>query len=106
MEHNQFELEFTKLVSDINESNQEEFIRHYQLKAKNPVSVFGFSVFLGGLGVDRFIIGDIGLGIGKLLTAGGLGVWTIVDLFLIAKATRRKNMEIALDLKNVINYSK
>jgi len=102
MEHNQFELEYTKLVSAMKKENQDEFIRHYQLKAKNPVSVFGFSVFLGGLGVDRFIIGDTGLGIGKLLTAGGLGVWTIVDLFLIAKATRRKNMEIALDLKNVI----
>ena len=82
--------------------SQDEFIRHYQTKAKNPVSVFGFSVFLGSLGVDRFIIGDTGLGIGKLVTGGGLGVWTIVDWFLIGKATRRKNMEIALDLKNVI----
>jgi len=45
MEHNQFELEFTKLVSAMKKENQDEFIRHYQLKAKNPVSVFGFSVF-------------------------------------------------------------
>lgn len=102
MEHNDFELEFTKLVSGMKKESQEEFIRHYQTKAKNPVSIFGFSVFLGGLGVDRFLIGDTGLGIGKLLTGGGLGIWQIIDLFLIGKATRRKNMEIAMDLKNTI----
>lgn len=99
MEHKEFELEFTKLVAGMKKESQEQFIQHYQLKAKNPVLVFGFSVFLGGLGVDRFIIGDTGLGIGKLLTAGGLGIWAIIDLFLIAKATRRKNLEIAMDLK-------
>lgn len=38
------------------------------------------SVFLGPLGVDRFVNGQIGLGIGKLLTMGGFGVWWIADV--------------------------
>ena len=38
------------------------------------------------------MIGDTGLGIGKLLTCGGLGIWGIVDWFLIMGATREKNM--------------
>ncbi|MFN3640643.1 MAG: TM2 domain-containing protein, partial [Flavobacterium sp.] len=45
------------------------------------------------LGVDRFYIGDTGMGVGKLLTCGGLGIWAIVDWFLIMGATREKNME-------------
>ena len=39
------------------------------------------------------MIGDTGLGIGKLLTCGGLGLWAIIDLFMIMGATREKNME-------------
>ena len=51
------------------------------------------SLFLGYLGIDRFIIGDIGMGIGKLLTGGGCGIWSIVDWFLIMKATKEKNLQ-------------
>jgi len=41
------------------------------------------SFFLGGLGVDRFFTGYIGLGILKLITGGGCGVWWLIDLILI-----------------------
>ena len=54
------------------------------------------SILIGGLGVDRFYIGDTGLGIFKLLTCGGFGVWTIVDWFLIMGATREKNTNLLL----------
>ncbi len=42
------------------------------------------SIFTGYLGVDRFYMGYIGLGILKLITAGGCGIWWFVDLILIA----------------------
>lgn len=41
------------------------------------------SWFLGALGVDRFYLGYTGLGIAKLLTCGGLGVWALIDFILI-----------------------
>jgi len=64
------------------------------IQFKDPTLSIVLSVIVGSFGVDRFVIGDTGLGIGKLLTCGGLGIWTIVDWFLIMGATREKNMEM------------
>jgi TM2 domain-containing membrane protein YozV len=60
---------------------------------KDPTTTLIVSILAGGLGIDRFMIGDTGIGIGKLLTCGGFGIWTIIDWFLIQGATREKNMQ-------------
>lgn len=61
------------------------------IQFKNPTTALIISILLGGLGIDRFYIGDTGLGIGKLLTCGGLGIWTIIDWFMISGAAKQKN---------------
>jgi TM2 domain-containing membrane protein YozV len=42
------------------------------------------SVFVGGLGIDRFYVGHIGLGVLKLITCGGFGIWALIDIVLFA----------------------
>ncbi|RYZ47851.1 MAG: TM2 domain-containing protein [Sphingobacteriales bacterium] len=61
------------------------------LDFKDPTTSLIVSILAGTLGIDRFLIGDTGMGIGKLLTCGGFGIWAIVDYFLIMGATREKN---------------
>jgi hypothetical protein len=63
------------------------------LQFKDPTTILIVSLLAGTLGIDRFMIGQTGLGVGKLLTCGGLGIWAIVDWFMIQQATREVNME-------------
>jgi TM2 domain-containing membrane protein YozV len=63
------------------------------MQFKDPTTILIISLLAGSLGIDRFMIGDTGLGVGKLLTCGGFGIWGIIDWFMIMGATREKNME-------------
>ena len=65
----------------------------YSLQFKDPMIALVLSLVAGTLGIDRFFIGDIGLGVAKLLTCGGCGIWTIIDYFMIMNATKQKNLE-------------
>ena len=53
-------------------------------KKLNWTTTLIVSILVGSLGVDRFMMGQIGIGILKLLTLGGCGIWTLVDIILIA----------------------
>lgn len=63
---------------------------------KDPTIALVLSIVVGVYGVDRFYIGDIGMGIGKVLTCGGALIWYLIDIFMIQDATRRKNLETVM----------
>jgi len=53
-------------------------------KKVNWILALIMSIIFGTLGVDRFMMGHVGLGILKLITVGGLGIWWLIDWILIA----------------------
>ena len=63
------------------------------LQLKDPTIALIISLLAGTLGIDRFYIGDMGLGVLKLITCGSFGIWTVVDWFLIMGSARSKNMQ-------------
>lgn len=60
---------------------------------KSPTTMLVVSLVAGGLGIDRFLLGDTGMGILKLLTGGCFGILTIIDWFTIMDKTKKKNFE-------------
>ncbi len=53
-------------------------------------------LLLGGFGIHRFYVGKIGTGILMLVTLGGLGIWTLVDLIMIAVGSFRDKSGLAI----------
>ena len=51
---------------------------------KDWLTALLLSFFVGTLGIDRFYLGYIGLGVLKLVTLGACGIWALIDLILIA----------------------
>ena len=65
---------------------------------KNPIINLIFSLFLSFIALDRFYIGQVGSGILKVVTLGGLGIWTIIDWFTAMKRTGEYNRDKLLVL--------
>ena len=75
-----------------------QFDAQYAARMKSPTTALMLSLFLGGLGVDRFYLGQALLGGLKLCTLGGLFVWALIDVFLIRGAARNLNQQLANDI--------
>jgi len=69
----------------------ERFAMVSAVELKDPTVLLVISLFLGSLGVDRFMLGDTGMGVLKLLTLGVCGILTIVDWFTVMNKTRELN---------------
>ena len=63
------------------------------VKQVNWTVALVLSILLGGFGVDRFYMGKIGTGILKLITLGGFGLWTLIDIIMIATKYQYKDVE-------------
>ena len=93
-----YTLELANIIASVPEDNRGAFLTAFQASEKNPVVLYGFNIWLGFLGIDRFLVGDILAGVLKLITFGGFGIWVIVDYFLIGSRARQKNIELAREM--------
>ncbi|HAL88465.1 MAG TPA: hypothetical protein DCO69_04975 [Clostridiales bacterium] len=72
-------------------ADEQKFNLLTTIEFKDPTTLLLVSIFLGTLGIDRFMLGDIGMGVLKLLTAGVCGILTIIDWFTIQKKAKDYN---------------
>lgn len=94
--------DIVKLDKEIENLDQGTIDKLGSLSLQDIDIMFIISLLVGEFGVDRFLLGHIGMGIGKLLlTFVTLGfVWWIVDLFLIKKAASEHNYELVMKIIN------
>ncbi|CAM3723903.1 TM2 domain-containing protein [Erysipelothrix urinaevulpis] len=83
----------TLIKNRLEDINEDDFIMLASLDLKDPTTMLIISIVGGSLGIDRFMLGDIGMGVLKLLTVGLCGVLTIIDWFSIQKRTKEMNLQ-------------
>ncbi len=78
--------------------DEEKFSLISTIEFKDPTTILLVSIFIGTLGIDRFMLGDTGMGILKLLTAGLCGILTIIDWFTVSKKAKELNFNNVMAL--------
>ena len=88
------------LREELKKLDDEKFYFVSLIEFKDPTVVFIVSLFFGSLGADKFMIGEIGIGVLKLLTLGCCGIWTILDWCSIQAETRQLNFDKIMEIQN------
>ncbi len=75
-------------------------------KQKSTGTTWLLWFFTGGMGGHRFYLGKTGTAVAMLLTLGGLGIWTFIDLFLLNGMIKDTNENIENDILSEIRLLK
>lgn len=94
--------EIAILQQGMTDNQKMMFMSQYNSEKKDRTIALVLSLLLGYLGIDRFYVGDTGLGILKLLTVGVCGIMTIIDWFLIMGRADEFNRVKAQEIATVI----
>jgi len=90
------DFQLMQVKKQLSELSSDQFLMVSSMEYKDPMVVFLISLFLGELGVDRFMLGQTGTGVGKLITTCLCGVgliWWLIDLFKISNDTKEYNFQ-------------
>jgi TM2 domain-containing membrane protein YozV len=69
-----------------------------QRRQKSKVIMYLLWWFTGGVGGHRYYLGDVGYAIAMTLTLGGLGIWSLIDVFFIGKRLELKTAQLELEI--------
>lgn len=94
-----------KLSKQLKNNDQMLFNSQFDSVKKDPGTILILSVILGYLGVDRFMLGDMGMGLLKLFTFGGCGVLWLIDIFTSKQRTGDFNRKKATEIFQSIKHS-
>lgn len=88
-----------ELAQNMNEGQQQRFIMFYRGKRKDQQTMMLLTIigFFGVAGIQRFVFGEVGLGILYFITAGFCGIGTIIDLVNIKRMTTDFNRKQAIE---------
>ena len=78
-----------QVVPEYTKSHYDEKRGNNAMGYKNKLTAILLSVFVGGLGIDRFYLGYTGLGVVTRLTLGGFGIWALIVLVMICTGSLR-----------------
>jgi TM2 domain-containing membrane protein YozV len=91
------------MTKDLTDQQKMLFNSQYDSVKKDPTTMLLISIFVGGLGVDRFMLGDTGMGVLKLFTGGGCGILWLIDVIgsngNTAVYNRKKAQEVLMAIK-------
>lgn len=95
-----------ELLKEMNETQKQQFFMLYQGKRKDQQTMLLFTAigFLGIAGIQRFIVGDIALGIVYLVTLGFCGIGTIIDMINIKSMTYEYNRKQAFESADMVRF--
>ena len=80
-----------EVIDLLKRAPDEKFTVLAGIQMNDPTIITVISAVIGTLGVDRFMLGDIGLGVLKLLTIGVCGIMWFIDIFLVGKRAEELN---------------
>jgi len=93
-----------RLMTDMTEEQADQFARVYRERRKDPMTVLLLTLgaFIGLAGLNRFFLGQIGMGLAYLFTAGFCLIGSIFDLVKHKSLAARFNEEVAFDVADII----
>ena len=98
-------IELANMQQGLTDQQKMLFMSQYNSDKKDRTLALILSILLGTLGIDRFYIGDMGIGILKLLTAGVCGILYIIDWFMIMGKADEYNRKKAREIISAITVS-
>lgn len=93
-------LEMSLMQQGMTEEQKLLFRKQLELRMKNRGITFALAFFLPG--IDRMYLGEIGIGVLKILTLGGLGFWSLIDLFTAFRRADDYNNKLAMEIAQTI----